>query len=48
VLEVDYNDMLRDPEPLAASVNALIDGALDTAEMVRVVNPTLYRNRAQS
>jgi hypothetical protein len=45
-LQVGYNAMLRDPEPLVKQVSDFLDGALDTDAMLRAINPTLYRNRS--
>jgi hypothetical protein len=45
-LQVGYNAMLREPQPLVAEVNDFLDGALDADAMLRAVNPTLYRNRS--
>jgi hypothetical protein len=45
-LEVPYNGMLKDPEPLVTEVNALLDSSLDTDGMLQAINPSLYRNRA--
>ena len=47
MLDLDYNAMLQDPEPWAERVNAFLGGQLDVRAMVEVVDPTLYRNRAQ-
>jgi hypothetical protein len=44
VLEVDYNAMLREPEPYAKQVSQFLDG-LDVAQMTAIVDPKLYRNR---
>ncbi len=46
LLEVDYNAMLADPRPFAAQVNRFLGGVLDEAAMAGMVNPALYRNRA--
>ena len=46
VIDVDYNDMVRNPQALIPRVNAFLGGALDTAAMSAVVDPTLHRNRA--
>ncbi len=47
MLDLDYNAMLQDPEPWAERVNAFLGGQLNVRAMVEVVDPTLYRNRAQ-
>ncbi len=48
MLDLDYNAMLLDPEPWAVKVNAFLGGQLDVRAMVDVVDPTLYRNRAET
>ncbi len=45
-LYVHYSDMLGDPLPQVARVNAFLGGKLDTQRMGEVVDPQLYRNRA--
>jgi hypothetical protein len=45
VLDVDYNAMLQDPDPYIRMVNQFIDNALDEQAMVKMINPSLYRNR---
>ena len=45
-LQVAYNGMLREPEPLVNQVNEFLDRALDTGAMLQAINPTLYRNRS--
>ncbi len=47
MLDLDYNAMLTDPEPWAVRINAFLGGKLDARAMVEVVDPNLYRNRAQ-
>ncbi|MDW8316999.1 MAG: sulfotransferase domain-containing protein [Anaerolineae bacterium] len=46
VLYVDYNRMVADPWPYVRQINQFLDGRLDEARMVEVVDPALYRNRA--
>jgi hypothetical protein len=46
VLDVDYNKMVADPDPVAAEINQFLGGGLDTAAMAATVDPSLYRNRA--
>ena len=46
VLEVDYNRMLQDPAPYVREINRFLGGWLDESAMIRVVDPSLYRNRA--
>lgn len=45
MLEVNYNDMLKTPEPVVARINEFLDGNMNTAAMLNVIDPTLYRNR---
>jgi hypothetical protein len=45
VVYVDYNDMLRDPLQPVQAIDALLGHRLDTDEMLKVVDPALYRQR---
>ncbi len=45
VLYVNYNRMLKDPQPLLEKVNEFLGGHLDVRKMVDVVDPSLYRQR---
>lgn len=45
MLEVNYNDMLKTPQPVVAQINGFLDGSLNTGAMLNVIDPTLYRNR---
>ncbi len=45
-LEVDYNQMLVDARPWVERLNEFLGGGLNTARMLEVVDPTLYRQRA--
>jgi len=45
VLYVNYNDTIRNPRPTIESLNAFLGGDLDTDAMLRVVDPTLYRQQ---
>jgi LPS sulfotransferase NodH len=47
MLDLDYNAMLADPEPWVVRINAFLGGELDARAMVTVVDPNLYRNRAE-
>lgn len=47
MIEIDYNEMLRNPRPQAEMVSDLVDG-LDLEAMIEVVDPKLYRNRVTS
>lgn len=41
-----YHEILENPAPTIASVNAFLGGTLDTAAMQQVVDESLYRNKA--
>lgn len=45
LVEVDYNELLREPAPHLARLSAALDG-LDTESMARVIEPQLYRQRS--
>jgi hypothetical protein len=45
-LDVDYNQLLRDPFPLLAQVNTLLGGDLDVEKMAAIIDPNLYRQRS--
>ena len=44
-IDVDYNEMLADPEPHVRKINQFFGGELDESAMVAVVDPNLYRQR---
>ena len=46
VLYVSYNRVLEAPKEEAKRIEAFFDGALDARAMTRVVDPSLYRQRA--
>jgi hypothetical protein len=46
VLYVHYSAVLADPGPQAERVNDFLDDTLDARAMARVVDPSLYRQRA--
>jgi hypothetical protein len=46
LLDVSYNEILRDPRQPVTQVVDFLGGDLKTEEMLRVVDPQLYRNRA--
>lgn len=48
VLYVHYNDMLKNPVPQAKRVNEFLGNNLNWEEMIRVVDPELYRNRKEA
>jgi hypothetical protein len=45
VVEVSYNDLIRDPGTVASQVNGFVGGELDEEAMRNVVDPSLYRQR---
>jgi hypothetical protein len=46
VLEIDYNQALEDPRPMASKISAFLGGSMDVDTMTGVVDKKLYRNRA--
>jgi hypothetical protein len=45
-LEVDYNQLLAEPQPWIEKINAFLGHRLDAGRMLAVVNPSLYRQRS--
>jgi hypothetical protein len=45
VLYVRYNELIAEPEVQAGRVSDFLDGKVDIREMIRAVDPALYRNR---
>lgn len=48
LIDVDYNSVMSDPETEVARISEFLGGGLDIEAMVRVVDPSLYRNRRDS
>ena len=48
VLCVNYNDLMKDPAPPVEAVNRFLGGRLLRDAMLRCVDPSLYRQRAES
>lgn len=48
VLYVQHREIVRDPRAAATAINGFLGGRLDVEAMVRAVDPSLYRQRAQS
>lgn len=46
VLEVDYNALVTDPEPIVDGIGRFLGGRLDLGAMAGVVEPSLYRSRS--
>ncbi len=47
VLEVNYKEALQNPQEAATRINEFLDNKLKLAEMVTVIDPSLYRNRKE-
>lgn len=45
-LQVDYNQLLGEPQPWVRKIDEFLGGGLDTGKMLEVVDPSLYRQRA--
>jgi sulfotransferase family protein len=48
VLYISYNDLLAQPQEQAERVNGFLGSKANANEMVRAVDPALYRNRSQA
>lgn len=48
MLDVNYNELLKNPQPSVRAIDEFLGGGLNTQAMLAVVDPTLYRNRALS
>ena len=44
-LDVDYNQMIQNPDPHVDAIKRFLNDQLDRAAMIRVVEPTLHRQR---
>ncbi len=47
-LDVNYNEMLKNPQPFIDQINAFLGGQLNTRQMATVVDPSLHRQRKES
>ena len=47
-LDVSHAALLRDAAPVAAAIDAFLDGGLDREAMARAVDPLLHRQRSES
>ena len=47
-VEVHYSEALEDPENAASTISEFLGGGHDIRKMAEVVDPSLYRNRADS
>ncbi len=45
-LDVNYNDMLKNPQPFIGQINTFLGNQLNTAQMAMVVDPALHRQRS--
>jgi hypothetical protein len=45
VIEMDYNALVSDPEPHVRRLVEFLDLPGDVADMLAVIDPSLYRNR---
>lgn len=45
-MEVNYNELMRDPAPIVDRLRLFLDLEPDSSNMLGVINPTLYRQRA--
>jgi hypothetical protein len=46
-LDVNYNEMLKNPQPFIEQINAFLGNQLDRAKMAAVVDPSLHRQRKE-
>lgn len=46
LIDVDYNELLSNAEPVVRRAAEFLEGSVDPAAMCAVVDPTLYRNRS--
>jgi hypothetical protein len=47
LLNVDYNAIVAEPEPIVAEIDLFLGGGLDIDAMANTVDASLYRNRAE-
>jgi hypothetical protein len=48
VVYIDHHDLVTNPAQAVEQVNAFLGGGLDTAAMLKMVDPSLYRERAST
>ncbi len=46
LVNISYNDLITNPRATIDQINRHLDESLDTEAMIRLVDPSLYRNRA--
>ena len=44
-IDIDYNQMIQDPQAGIGRLNAFLGGSLELGKMAQVVDPNLYRQR---
>ena len=44
-LDVDYNDLMQNPDPYPEKIQQFLGVEMDVAQMSGVVDPALYRQR---
>ncbi len=47
-LDVNYNEMLKNPQPFVMQINDFLGHQLDEAKMTAVVDPALHRQRSEA
>ena len=47
-LDVNYNEMLKNPQPFIDQINVFLGNQLDAAKMATVVDPSLHRQRKEA
>jgi hypothetical protein len=45
-IDINYKELINNPEPLVAEINRFLGGGLDEAKMLGVIDPSLYRQRS--
>ena len=46
-LDVNYNEMLKNPKPFIDQIAVFLENQLDTAQMAAMVDPSLHRQRTE-
>ncbi len=46
-IDINYNQLLKDPEPQVKQINQFLGNTLHVDEMLKVINPGLYRQRSE-
>lgn len=45
-IDINYKQLITDPRPLVAEINTFLGGGLDEGRMLKVIDPSLYRQRS--